>query len=115
MKSVLSTHLLHVRSAALRKLHKDQVLPDVECASPFIARSLLPVVRKLKWCIRRDELAKMVRSKLDNEGSGGSKNRGWFEGDGYGLWQEHERIRLAICPGVRQFISFFEGVSSKCH
>lgn len=117
VKCILSTHLLKLQTAVIGRvisLRSQQVLPDVEYASPSISRSLLPVVRKLKWCIRRDELSKMVRARSFDGGSCKRKSLDWFEGSGHGLWKEHERVRLAICPGVRQFIRFFEGVAEEC-
>ncbi|KDQ15685.1 hypothetical protein BOTBODRAFT_31568 [Botryobasidium botryosum FD-172 SS1] len=61
--------ILHARPVnPLHTLHSSRVLPDVESSSPFVSRSLLPVMHKLKWSLRRDELArKMVgaRSPFD--------------------------------------------------
>ena len=41
----------------------------------------------------------------------GNKMLNWFEGRGRGLWKENERVRLAICPGVRKIVRFYEGLS----
>ena len=47
----------------LKALYKTHVLPDIESSSPFISRSLLPVVRRLKWSIQRDRLSRVLQSK----------------------------------------------------
>ncbi|KAL5533731.1 hypothetical protein ACEPAG_191 [Sanghuangporus baumii] len=100
------THVRHVLAAHLQRKSRQaltRMIPDAEVCSPC----LLPAVRSLKWCIRKDALARMVRER---ENSGGSKPTTWFEGRGHGLWKENERIRLAICPGVGKIVRFFEGI-----
>jgi hypothetical protein len=68
---------------------------------------LLPVVRKLKWSLQRDRLAKIYREKeMNNAGP-----KGWFEGNAQSIYPEGERVRLAICPGVRSFVRFYEGLA----
>jgi hypothetical protein len=85
------------------------VLPDIEIeyASPRVSRSLLPVVRKLKWSLKRDALSKGFR----DVGRGGQDVAKWVEGKGRGLVKESERIRLAVCPDVRKIVSFFEDLN----
>lgn len=73
--------------------------PESRCAP-----RLLPTIRNLKWSQRRDAFARMVRSNR----VGSSIDRGWFEGPGHGIWEESERVRLAICPGVRPILRFWE-------
>ena len=34
----------------------------------------------------------------------------WLEGRGRGLMKEGERVRLAVCPGVRKLVGFYEGI-----
>nr|GAT57420.1 predicted protein [Mycena chlorophos] len=65
-----------------------QLYPGI---SHNLAHALLPVARKLKWSLRRDTLAKMVRDK-----SGITGVAKWLENNR--LVQEGERVRLAICP-----------------
>jgi len=50
-------------SNPLKTLYKTHVLPDIESSSPFISRSLLPVVRRLKWSIQRDRLSRVLQSR----------------------------------------------------
>ena len=45
----------------LKALYKTQIMPDIESSSPRVSRSLLPVVRRLKWSIRRDSLSRILR------------------------------------------------------
>ncbi|KAJ7459092.1 hypothetical protein B0H11DRAFT_1817648 [Mycena galericulata] len=107
---VVSTHL-RLRGAApnpLKHLHQSQVYPDVESSSLSISRSLLPVMRKLKWSLKRDKLSKMVR-----DGSGISCVGKWLEGNGRNLVRDGERVRLAICPDVRKIVGFYEDLTTK--
>lgn len=101
VRHVLAAHLQRKSPQALRR-----VIPDAEGCSP----RLLPVVRSLKWSIRKDALARMVRDRDGNSISHGSRVASWLEGRGHGLWKENERIRLAICPGVGKFVRFFESI-----
>lgn len=73
-------------------------------------------MHQLKWSIRRDKLAKVVRdaasvsstSSVDNEG--GSGLGAWIEAKGKGIMQDGERVRLALCPGVRKMVGFYEAL-----
>ncbi|KAF8514756.1 hypothetical protein JB92DRAFT_2917714 [Gautieria morchelliformis] len=82
------------------------VLPDVESCSPRISHTLLPVVHQLKWSLQRDRLAKIHRDKQLN-----NSPTGWFEGNARSFYVEGERVRLALCPGVRRLKSFYESLS----
>ena len=98
----------------LETLHQSHVLPDIESSSLSISRSLLPVMRQLKWSIQRDKLAQLVREGLS--GAVGRKNTdgaqgsiaAWFESRGRGIVQDGERVRLALCPSVRKMVHFYE-------
>lgn len=95
------SHVRHVLAAHLQRKSPQalaRVLPDAEACSP----RLLPAVRSLKWSIRRDKFARMVR---DREGTR------VFEGRLRGLWKENERVRLAICPGVGKIVRLFESIN----
>ncbi|KAF7347561.1 hypothetical protein MVEN_01512600 [Mycena venus] len=105
---ILSVHLRR-RGAApnpLKHLHQAQVYPDVESSSLSISRSLLPIMRKLKWSLQRDKLAKMVR-----DGSGIFGVSQWLEGRRH-IVHENERVRLAICPDIRKIVGFYEGMAA---
>ncbi|EIM92194.1 uncharacterized protein STEHIDRAFT_47225 [Stereum hirsutum FP-91666 SS1] len=90
----------------LKSLHITHIYPDVESSSPSVSRSLLPVMRQLKWSLKRDTLARIVRSQSGVHGDGPGKELGslgavgkWIESrSGTILAGESERIRLAI-PG----------------
>lgn len=71
-----------------------------------IAPRLLPAMRSLKWSIRRDTLARTMRSR-------GSERCGDVFLRWHGLWKEDERVRLAICPGVGKIVHYFESLSVK--
>lgn len=107
-------------SGALKSLHQSQILPDIESSSLFISRSLLPVMHQLKWSIQRDRLSKMVRDRAQGtvggkyaaeESQGGGTLAAWFEANGRGIVHDGERVRLALCPGVRKIIEFYEKLS----
>lgn len=38
----------------------------------------------------------------------GSRLATWFEAKGRGIVHDGERVRLALCPGVRKIIGFYE-------
>lgn len=91
----------------LNPLLSAHVLPHVECSNPSLARSLMPTVHKLKWSIQRDNLAKLVKARFYNKsGLFGS----WVENQGRGVVKEDEKVRLAICPGIRKRVGFFEAL-----
>ncbi|KAJ6520146.1 hypothetical protein C8R45DRAFT_1205170 [Mycena sanguinolenta] len=106
---VVSVHLRR-RCAApnpLEHLYQAQIYPDVESSSLSISRALLPIMRKLKWSLQRDKLAKMVR-----DGSGILGVGNWLEGRRH-IVHEGERVRLAICPNIRRIIGLYEEMAAK--
>jgi hypothetical protein len=99
----------------LQTLHRSHVLPDIESSSLAISRSLLPVVRKLKWSQQRDNLAKVVRDRtcLALQSRDGKETIGfgeWVATIGRGIVQDGERVRLATCPNVRKIIRIYEAL-----
>jgi hypothetical protein len=93
-------------TSSLQTLYLCHVLPDVESSSLNVARSLLPVVRKLKWSIQRDKLARVFKNSGKRSGVGA-----WLEsgnGDARKLLPEDEKVRLAVCPDIRKRLGFFE-------
>jgi len=115
--TIVSSHLRR-RSAgynALKSLCQSHILPDVESSSLFISRSLLPIMHQLKWSIQRDGLARMVRGGVcvggtTSAGDDGGALAAWIEGKGMGIIQDGERVRLALCPGIRKIVGFYEGL-----
>lgn len=95
-----------MKHALLEALRRSRILPDVEYSSARVAHSLLPVMRRLKWSIQRDRLAKAVRTT-----SSGNITR-WLEGQGRHLVTEGERVRLAVCPDIRRLVRIFEAMSA---
>jgi hypothetical protein len=67
------------------------------------------VIARLKWSMKRDGLARRVRG---SSAKGSDGLRWWIEGSGRMFIHEGERIRLAVCPGVRKFVKFFEQLST---
>ncbi|KAJ3994128.1 hypothetical protein F5050DRAFT_1776890 [Lentinula boryana] len=106
----------------LKTLHQAHVLPDEESSSVHVSRSLLPVMRKLKWSIQKDELSKRIRDGTLCSIPGQLSNRSigsleafcnWLERRGRGIVHDDERVRLAICPDVREKVGFFEGLEDR--
>jgi hypothetical protein len=67
------------------------------------------VIARLKWSMKRDGLARRVRG---SSAKGADGLQWWIEGSGRILVHEGERIRLAVCPGVRKFVRLFEQLST---
>lgn len=115
---IIASHLRRRAPApvGLKLLYHSGILPDVESSLLSISRSLLPVVRKLKWSIQRDKLANEVRGLSGALGSGNSalpltgSLAAWIELKGQGVVQDCERVRLALCPDVRRMVKFYESL-----
>ena len=75
-------------------------------------------MRQLKWSIQRDRLARIVRdgpcvggtTSADNQGGGMLAASAWIEANGKGILHDGERVRLALCPGIKKIIGFYEGL-----
>jgi len=110
---IISSHLRRRAPAPLilKSLHHSHILPDVESSLFSVSRSLLPVMRQLKWSIQRDAFANKVRSvkagalDLGNSGLGP-----WIELKGQSIVGDCERVRLALCPDIRRMIKFYESL-----
>jgi hypothetical protein len=74
-------------------------------------------MRKLKWSLQKDRLAKILRDHTWT-GTGAAAAAGrvsglagfgeWLDTKGKGVVQDGERVRLAVCPGIRSIIGFYE-------
>ncbi|KAJ8473076.1 hypothetical protein ONZ45_g210 [Pleurotus djamor] len=104
----------------LQSLYISHVFPDIESSSPYVSRTLLPIMRQLKWSIQRDKLAKLVRqgecvvAVVNASGTPDTAALGrWLESKGKGVVNEDvdERVRLAICPSVKQMVGRYEALS----
>jgi len=93
-------------SNSLQILCSTHVFPDVESSSLNVARSLLPVMRKLKWSLQRDRLAKVFKVSGVSIGIGPWLDRG--DSERRKVVQEGEKLRLAVCPNIRTKVGFFE-------
>ncbi|EAU92830.1 hypothetical protein CC1G_01875 [Coprinopsis cinerea okayama7 len=101
----LRRRVVESRTTSLRHLLSSHVFPDLEASSVRIDRSLMPIVRQLKWSFQRDKLAQSLKKSI--YGKGGLSS--WLEGPGRSvLKDENEKVRLAICPDIRRRIGFFE-------
>jgi hypothetical protein len=105
-----------VEDNILKYLFQSRVYPDIESSSLSVSRSLLPVVRKLKWSFQRDRLAKMARAG-SMCGMSASSDTGplvsfakWLEDRGRGIVEDGERVRLALCPNVRKMTAVYESI-----
>lgn len=116
---IISSHLRSRAPASviLKSLHHSHILPDVESSLLYVSRSLLPVVRKLKWSIQRDAFANKVRgvkgsaSRLGDSPLPLTGGLGpWIELRGQSIVRDCERVRLALCPDVSRMVKFYEGL-----
>lgn len=113
-RTILS-HTLRTRStpAAREAFYHTRVLPrDLSPTPTHVSPSLVSSVRRLRWALQRDRLAHHVkdRSEMVKDGNGGLMR--WFEGNGRAvMWRENERVRLALCPGIKGIVKFYEGLA----
>lgn len=119
MRQLSRRHASHVLAVQLRRrttngtaskslqiLCSTHVFPDVESSSLNVARSLLPTMRKLKWCLQRDKLAKVFKVSGVSVGIGAWLDKG--DSEGRKVLQEGEKVRLAVCPNIRTKVRFYE-------
>jgi len=98
--------------SAYKSLHKALIFPDIESSSTNMSRKLLPIVRQLKWCLLRDQLAR--RFKIGPYGNSDDRTAfwTWLEGKGRSIVQDGERLRLAVCPDLKKAIRFYEAFNA---
>lgn len=65
-------------------------------------------MHKLKWSIQRDNLAKLIKARFYNSSKAGFGM--WLESSGRHVVKDGEKVRLAMCPNIRQRVGFFEGL-----
>ena len=119
MRSLSRRHASHVLAVQLRRrttngtaskslqiLCSTHVFPDVESSSLNVSRSLLPIMRKLKWCLQRDRLAKVFKVSGVPVGIGAWLDR--RDSEGRKVVQESEKLGLAVCPNIRTKVGFYE-------
>lgn len=99
-------------SNVLKLLHSNHVLPDVESSSTNMARSLQPVVHKLKWSLQRDRLAKLIKNNSCSITGSKAGFGAWLESTARHIIQDGEKVRLAICPDIRQRVVFYERLAN---
>ena len=78
----------------------------MESSSLNISRSLLPIMRKLKWSLQRDRLAKVFKVSGVPAGIGEWLDK--RDSLGRKVVQEGEKVRLAVCPNIRARVGFYE-------
>lgn len=119
MRSLSRRHASHVLAVQLRRrttngtasnslqiLCSTHVFPDEESSSLNVARSLLPTMRKLKWCLQRDRLAKVFKVSGVPVGIGAWLDR--RDSEGRKVVKEGEKVRLAVCPNIKTKVRFYE-------
>ncbi|KAI0800556.1 hypothetical protein C8Q74DRAFT_424527 [Fomes fomentarius] len=113
-RTVLAHTLSRTHSSpnARSSVYQTRVFPS-DVVSPVSPR-LMSAVRRLRWAIQRDRLAHLVkdRSEMVKDGNRGLMN--WLEANANGravLSMENERLRLALCPGIKGFVKFYEGLA----
>ncbi|KAI0652511.1 hypothetical protein C8Q79DRAFT_899009 [Trametes meyenii] len=103
-------HTLRTRSpGAQETFYHTRILPR-EASSSHVSPSLVSSVRRLRWALQRDRLARLVKDRAEMVKDGGVV--AWLEGKGgTAVWRENERVRLALCPGIKGIVKFYEGLS----
>lgn len=106
MIRVLSRHIM---ARAGRGQTRRPVATPVESESTLISRRLLPTIARLNWEMTRDRISRSIRSNYSRKGMVNDEKslKRWMEINGMFI-QETERVRLAICPGVRKFVRMFD-------
>src|SRR5258708_861947 len=93
----------------LQAMYSTRVVPDA-VYSLSVSRTLIPIIRKLRWSLQRDKFSRMLR---DTSGIGqGGGVAAWIQAQGPSMIQEGERMRLAICPNVKKIIRYWEGLAN---
>lgn len=72
----------------------------------------MPIVRRLKWCFRCDQLARNFKTGPYVNSGDRTAFWTWLEGKGRGIVQDGERLRLAICPDLKKNIRFYESIGA---
>lgn len=109
--NVVESSLRRRSSTTLHRVYSARVLPD-ELPSAAISSSLIPAMRKLKWSVQRDRLARLVKARSEMVRNGGVV--AWLEGRGKAVMRrENERVRLALCPGISGNVRFYESLSDR--
>jgi len=108
----------HLRARALQPIPGSSNLHShlpIESRSHRVSRSLLPIIVRLKWSMACDRTSRSVRVRPPAKGliNGEENLKRWLEGSGQALLRENERVRLAICPGIKKLIGFYENRSRK--
>ena len=107
------SHTLCARSSpsARAAFYRARVLPP-DASSSEVSPPLVSTVRRLRWALKRDRLAHFVKDRSDMVKNGGFTK--WLEGNGRTImWRENEQIRLALCPGIKRIVKYYEGLSVK--
>ena len=102
---------LHTRSspAARDAFYHTRVLPR-DTSSTHVAAPLVSAVRRLRWAIQRDRLAHFVKDRSEMAKKGGLMK--WLEENGRTvMFRENERVRLAVCPGIKGIVKYYEGLA----
>lgn len=104
-------HTLRTRSipAVREAFYHTRVLPrDTSCK--HVAAPLVSAVRRLRWAIQRDRLAHFVKDRSNMAKNGGLVK--WLESNGRSVMsRENERVRLAVCPGIKGIVKYYEGLA----
>ena len=105
------SHALRTRSSpnARSTFYRSRVLPR-DTSAAEVSPPLVSAVRRLRWALQRDRLAHFVKDRSEMAKNGGLTK--WLEGNGRAvMWRENERLRLALCPGIKGIVKFYEGLT----
>ncbi|KAI1793088.1 hypothetical protein LXA43DRAFT_1093000 [Ganoderma leucocontextum] len=109
-RTILS-HSLRTRAspAAREAFYHTRVLPR-DMSRMHVAAPLVSAVRRLRWAIQRDRLAHLVKDRSEMAKNGGLMK--WLESNRHTVMsRENERVRLAVCPGIKGIVRYYEGLT----
>lgn len=100
-KRVARAHVCHVVGRLLVE-RESRGNASVEGERKRVSPALLPTVHRLKWSIQRDSVSRQMRSKHKRPVVE------WIELLGPRILPGDERTRLALCPGIRRIVKYFD-------
>lgn len=98
-------------------LHQSRACPDEESSSHLVSPLLLPALHRLKWAFSRDRLARKMKRMFVIGGRDRERQEGilpaarWVEGKARGIVEDGDRVRLAVCPGIRHIVRRYEALN----
>jgi hypothetical protein len=102
-KRLARAHACHVLGRLLARRESQSQREGAHYLAAYtVSPALLPIVHRLKWSIQRDSVSRQMRSRL------GRPLAEWIERLSPRILHGDERTRLAVCPGIRRIVKYYE-------